>query len=50
MHHVQDHIGLLLECADLVVELRDPDGVECRYGHGCDGNAYGNKLFWPSGR
>ncbi len=43
--HVQDEVCFLLEGADLLVELCDPDGVEGGHRHGCDRGAEGNELF-----
>jgi len=43
--HVQDEVCLLLEGADLLVELCDPDGVEGGHRHGCDRDAEGNESF-----
>jgi len=37
--------GFLLEGADLLVELCDPDGVEGGHCHGCDRDADGDESF-----
>ncbi len=48
MNHVQDEVGFLLESADFLIQLGDPDRVEGRHSHGRDGDADSNKSFWAT--
>ncbi len=45
VEHVQDEVCLLLEGADLLIELYDPNGVESGHLHGCDRDAEGDESF-----
>ncbi len=46
--HVQDEVGFLLEGADLLVKLGDPDSVESRHRHGRNRDAEGDESFGPA--